>query len=386
MKCKVLSIAFLSIIILLSSCIKEEGPEREVDIISVSISDDRYVTSVVDETTREVSIIITGDISDYEKAIITPEITVSKGATIKPESGESVTLQNYRKKYVVTSEDGTVKEYTLKVVPYQSLVQDFEGWNWAKENTKKPYETPADPLWDCGNSGIHILYPDDTPYPTRSDKDVRPGSKGTRSVLLVTTEGNRNDKLDLMDIPVFSGSMFRGIFKIMMSDPLSSPHFGQPHPKFLGKPVGLKAWYKYEVGSPYITWKYVNGKKVVEKLDKKDEFNLYAVLYKVSKSAEGDNFYLTGHNIKNFNQDIIVAYTPLENPDEAKYPLGQWNEYKVKFTHKEELDFDKNNYKLAVVLASSSEGADYKGAIGSKLWVDDLKVVFEHDTEANEYK
>lgn len=386
MNFKVIFISCLSILTLLNSCIKSEGLEREADIISVSIEDEAYVLTTIhdDISKREVTIIIAGNTDKYKNGKITPKITVSKGATIFPASGETVELADYEHPYIVTAEDGGQKMYQIKVMSYQPLNQDFEEWDWKATNTRKPYEVPRDPMWDCGNSGIHILIKEGLAYPTRSSEDVRPGSNGHSSVLLETTEGNRNKISDLMDIPVFSGNMFRGKFVINMGDPLSSPNFGQPHPQYLGKPIALRAWYKYKAGSPYVSWEKVNGKKIVS-LDenKKDELNLYAVLYKVTKDKKGDNFYLTGHNIKDFEQEIVVAHTPIRMPEQTE---DEWHYYDVKFTHKEPLDFDKNNYKLAIILASSSEGANYMGAIGSRLQVDDLRVIFEYDKEAAEYK
>lgn len=383
MKIKLL---FISTLILASSCIKQEGLGREADILSASIEEEGFIVSTIhdDIMKREVSLIMAGNINKYKNGKITPTIAVSKGATIHPQSGETVTLEDYKHTYVVTAEDGGQKAYELQVTQYPPLNQDFEKWELTKTNTNKPYEVPADPLWDCGNSGVYILIKEGQPYPTRSVKDPRPGSSGQYSVFLETTKGNSNKISDLMDIPVFSGNMFRGKFVITMSDPLSSPHFGQPHPEHLGKPIALRAWYKYKAGSPYVSWERQNGKKVItEDYNREDEFNLYAVLYKVSKDKKGDEFYLTGHNIKNFDQDIVVSYTPLKTPNEKE---DEWHYYDVKFTHKEALDFEKNNYKLAIVLASSSEGANYMGAIGSRLQVDDLSVVFEFDKEAEEYK
>lgn len=383
MRFKVLFISFLSMLTLATSCIKEEGLDKEADILSMTIEDDGFITSIVNEMTREVTIIMGGNIEKYKNGVIVPEIKTSPRSTVSPASFEPVTLNNYRHPYTVRAEDGGLKSYNLILSTYKPLIQDFEHWNLIYPGTGKEFWAPADPLWDCGNSGIRILYSENTPFPTRWINDGRPGSEGERSLFLETKYGKRNNELDIMDIPIFSGSMFRGLFETNMGDPLLSTKFGQPHPSYLGKPIALTAWYKYKAGSPYVSWEY-NGKKkqVTEDSNKKDTFDLYAVLFKVSKNKEGANFYLSGKNINKFEIDEIVAYTPLENPGEK----SEWFEYTAKFTHKEELNYELYNYKLAVVLASSSQGANYMGAVGSTLIVDDLRVVFENDSDAHLFK
>lgn len=156
MKIKLL---FISTLILASSCIKQEGLGREADILSASIEEEGFIVSTIhdDIMKREVSLIMAGNINKYKNGKITPTIAVSKGATIHPQSGETVTLEDYKHTYVVTAEDGGQKAYELQVTQYPPLNQDFEKWELTKTNTNKPYEVPADPLWDCGNSGVYIL-------------------------------------------------------------------------------------------------------------------------------------------------------------------------------------------------------------------------------------
>lgn len=357
MRFKALFISFLSILMLASSCIKKEGLDKEADILSMTIEDKGFITSIVNEMTREVTIIMSGNIEKYKNGVIVPEIKTSPRSTVSPASFEPVTLTNYKHTYTVKAEDGGQKSYNLTISTYKPLIQDFEHWNLIYPGSGKEFLTPADPLWDCGNSGIRILYSENTPFPTRNIKEARPGSEGEYSVLLETSRGKRNNDLDIMDIPVFSGSMFRGIFQTNMGDPLLSTKFGQPHPSYLGKPIALTAWYKYKAGSPYVSWVYDGNKKQVKEDNTLDTFDLYAVLFRVTKDSKGDNTFLSGKNINKFDNEDIVAYTPLENPGEK----SEWFEYTAKFTHKEELNHELYNYKLAVVLASSSQGANYMG-------------------------
>lgn len=388
MNFKVIFISCLSIFTLATSCIKKEGADREADVMDVTLEEEGFIVSLIDNNLGKVEMTMAGNAAKFANKEISPEIILSKGATIEPNSLEKITLDGLEHSYVVTSEAGEKKNYVFEVKNYKPIGQDFEEWYSTPSNSKKPYDQPIDKMWDSGNKGIHVVIKEGKPYPTRKVNEPRPGSKGFYSVLLETTEGNSNKVSDLLDIPVFSGNMFLGDFRTKMSDPQGSPHFGIKYPEYLGKPVGLNAWYKYKAGSPYVSWYRENGKgsKIITKDPERDDtFDLYAVLYKVTKDKKGDDFFLTGHDVFKFDQEAVVAYTPYDIPytDEN---ADKWVEYKGKFTYKEELDFEKWNYKLAIVLASSSEGANYKGAIGSRLLVDDLRVVLELDDDAAEYK
>ena len=368
-----------------TSCIKEEALNREADILSVTIEDDGFLVDLPNAHTNEISLVVDVDKAEfkarYQSGKIIPTIEVSPKATISPTSGETVELSDYKYIYTVTSEEGRTKDYVVEVIPYNPLIQGFEDWLIVNPNSKRPYEIPKDPMWVNANQGVNILYKGDF-FPTRSIDQWRPGSGGRKSVLLETVRGNRNSEVGVMDIPVYAGSMYRGKFAIKdaLKDPLSTTLFGQPHPKDLGKPLVLVAYYKYKSGSPYLS--YEGGvkdiKDVKEDSKRKDEPDIYAILYKVPKNA-GKNVYLTANDIK--TSDKIVATAILEDTSEKE----NWEYLTLKFDYKEEVNFDLHDYKLAVVLSSSTDGAMYQGAVGSQLIVDDLRIVCEEDEDKDDF-
>lgn len=372
--------------VLATSCIKEEGLDREADIVSISIEDKGFLTSIINEKTQEISLVMEGDISNYEYGIIVPKIEVSPSAIVNPKSYEPTPLNNYKHIYTVTAEDRSQKNYMVSVVPYIPLKQDFESWNIIDSNPKKIYEQPADPMWVNANEGVLMLYRDNEPFPTRSSDEIRPDSEGRKSVLLETVLGNESKSLGLMDIPVYAGNMYRGAFdpSIAMSDPLSTTKFGQPHPAYLGKALALVAYYKYTSGSPYITYNegLTDVKTRIFNETRKDKPDVYAVLYKVPRGDKGRDVYLTANDIK--TSEMIVATAFMTEAD--KEEKAEWTKLETKFTYREELDFDNYDYKLTVVLSSSEEGGRYMGAPGSRLYVDDLRVVCEVDEDADEYR
>lgn len=362
----------------LPSCIKDEGPDREADITELSIDEKNYLTTIYNENSKVISLII-ADTTGYSDKRIAPTIKISKGSTVSPASGDSIDLNNYTQHYTVTAQDGATKTYTLNIIPYKSIVMDFEDWYQVKASANRIYDLPENNLWINANQGVAVLYRDNERFPTAPIEDPRPGSTGHYSVELKTVYGSESS-LDIMNIPIYAGNMYLGKFDFWaaLTNPLKTTLFGQPHPKEAGKPLRLIAWYKYSAGTEYTTWEYVNGKKTVSTTNEiKDHPDLYAVLYKVPKGKEGQDFYLTGIDIN--SSERIIARARLEDFAEKK----EWTRVSLDFIYTEELDYVENDYKLAIVLSSSFDGANYKGAIGSVLQVDDLRIVSEGDPYSN---
>lgn len=382
MKLKTLFILFL-ITALTASCIKEEGLDREADIVSISLDDKNFLTAIINEQTKEISLVMEGDISKYNSGTIAPQIEVSPNATVSPASLEPARLDGYKCLYTVKSQDGNQKIYVVSITSYTPLVQSFEDWNIINPESSKPYEIPGDPMWTNANQGVNMLYKG-TVFPTRSINEWRPGSTGRKSVMLETIQGNRNNTVGVMDIPVYAGNMFRGEFAIgeALKNPLLTTKFGQPHPEHLGKPLYLVAYYKYKSGTPYLSYEggVKDVKDVKEYPDRKDQLDIYAILFKVPKGEEGRNIFLTADDIK--TSDRIVATAFLEDRSEK----ADWEYLKLAFAYKEAIDFEKNDYKLTVVMTSSTDGAMYQGAIGSQLVVDDLRVVCDSDDDKDEFR
>lgn len=376
-------VCFGLLMFLVSSCIKQESLDQEANITLFTIEDEGYLNTLFNEQTNQIYLNIEGDISKYKNGIITPKIEVSSNATVSPHSGEPIELKDYMATYTVTAENGGQKTYTISVIQDVPVYQDFERWTQETSN-RLTYEVLLDETWKNANEGVSMLYYPDRPFPTRSTKeDVRPGSSGSTSLLLETVEGKRSKFLGLMDIPVYAGNMFRGVFSVVnaLSDPLGTARFGQPHPVNLGKPVALVAYYKYTSGTPFLSYEgdVKDIKTVVEDYTRKDRPDVYAVLYKSIKTSDNPDGRLTARNIKTSDQIVATAFM------EDKTEKTEWTLLETKFTYYEEIDFDKYDYGLAVCLSSSENGATYQGAIGSKLLIDEVRIVYETDDDAHLY-
>ncbi|MDL2243673.1 PCMD domain-containing protein [Bacteroidales bacterium OttesenSCG-928-J19] len=347
----------------LSSCIQDEPLYREADIESLMLPDSILVRTTIDVDKIEIILKNGTDIRN-----LAPELRLSPGASVVPESG---TALDFSKKvvYTVTSEDGNYqREYEIKIdFPKMKLKYDFEDWGEGGAAWKFPQYN--DLLWSSANSGVATAFLGKvSEYPTRSTTDAYSGEYAAE---MKTIEGKK--VIIVGYIPVFPGSFFTGSFQAVMSNPLKSTRFGQIHPQESGKPVAFNGYYKYQPGEVFID---KNG----EIPGRVDKCSIYAILFKVTKGEAGQTEYLDGINI--MNSDKVVARA-IWGDASAK---PEYTYFTAPFEYSELLDYTVNDYKLALVFSSSRDGDRYEGAIGSTLIVDDVEVVCEEIIEITEEK
>lgn len=371
MKLKEWIVASVATLMFLPSCIKEEGAYQEADIIKFTLPADIMLMPTIINLKGDNRVeVVVYDTIGMKEALIAPEIEVSPGAVISPASGEEVQLKDYKATYTVTAEDGDQKMYTIMILPDKPQKYNFESWYEVTKDPKRIYEMLSDGLWSNANDGLAKVNPAYKSFPTRKTTECYSGEYG---MLLESTEGVRSP-LFVMDIPLFAGSAFRGTFKTNASDPVTSAKFGQIHAKSSGKPLFFKGWYKYKPGKVFQTCTVttVDKKKVnIVEYDenRKDEPDIYAIFFKVPKGNDGKDIYLNANDVK--TSDRIIATAILEDTSEK----ADWTQFNIPFEYIEEIDYSQNDYKLAIVFSSSSRGAFYEGAPGSRLLIDEVEVV-----------
>lgn len=350
MKFKIL-FSFISAFCLFSSCIKDEPLNKEADIEVFSLPDSILINSVISD--NKVTLVIKNTAFNKKLA---PQIVVTPGATITPASGDSIDFSK-DVTYTVVSEDKQYsKTYTVNVTSSVSLKFDFEDWFMLGGFWK--YPALEDDMWSSANQGIMTAKLGKVDkYPTRSTTDC---VNGKYAALLETQKGGTF--LVAGYVPIFSGSLFRGTFKLNMASPPQSALFGQVHAKESGIPTTMTGYYKYTPGDTLINKQGIVPNKI-------DEFSIYAAMYKVTKGNDGLSEYLNGENI--LTSDKVVAKAILED----RSPKSQFTKFELPFVYSEDLNYDLHNYKLAIVFASSKNGDFYEGAVGSTLIVDDVEVI-----------
>lgn len=378
---------------LLQSCIADEELSTECDILSVS----------EDWLNEQPADFIVGDpvIKHSQPATITlrinpdkgnihemaPRFEVSEGATLY--YNDHGTLVRYYpaavhdfsepQTYSVKSADGRfVKDYIVKLDPgnIEIEAQDFEDFAFVDE--AQNYQVLNQPLpdgtgiynnfWTSGNGGFKLtgMAESYTDYPTAF---VKEGRNDSYCAKLVTRDAGIFGIHTRPMMPIAAGNLFVGDFNVnyAMQAPRAATRFGLRTKQ--GKPLTLEGYYKYTAADVVVN----QSKEPIP--GKRDKADIYAVLFEIEP---GNMVQLNGDNI--LTSDRIVLMARIDEPGEPT----EWTHFSEPFKEKNGKTFSwerlrNGGYAIAITMTSSRQGAYFEGAIGSTLWVDDLKVTWQYD-------
>lgn len=355
-------IRFLLIFLVLtatSGCIKDERPNIDADIVEI-LSDSEGILNVIYTQT---AIDIYADAARVNVADINFLFKLSDGATISPNPA-GVTDYSSPVRFSVTSEDGNwTKNYTVRIL-FPDIPTEFNFDHWYQPEGEKyriPYE-PTDEsaddssgmfIWSCGNEPFAFTVgknDDYTAFPTQPTTDR---FDGQYAVKLITKKTGDFYK------PIAAGSLFIGQFDSSSYDPLESTHFGLP---FTQKPLRMTGIYKYRSGGMTL------------KTNVTDCCRIQAVLYRTDKNVS----HLNGYTIKDSSNIIARA----EMADGGDTVGDGYVEFNMEFVYTLPIDADLlagGGYNLAVIFSSSRNGDTYDGAVGSVLYVDNVKIICDTD-------
>ena len=93
--------------------------------------------------------------------------------------------------------------------------------------------------------------------------------------------------------------------------------------------------------------------------------------------AENNSIMLNGDDV--FNSDKLVLLARIK-PEDIVESEDEWNEFTLYFESVKGREIDdtklqNGKYKLGIVLSSSVDGAYFRGAVGSTLYVDELELI-----------
>ncbi|MTG96614.1 MULTISPECIES: PCMD domain-containing protein [Myroides] len=382
---------FLLISVTLSSCIKDEAPSKQAYILEATIADAEVLLLNHNKKVGDEDIIIFQLKQNKEDNIFAPEFVLSPGATIQPESGTSLDFTNGPQKYIVTSEDHAwTKTYYVNFIlsefPTYFNLEDYllykgsavlqEEYDVDERYASDVYinfisytdKNEVNTLWSSGNQGFSIMpagklkLTNPSQYPTAVDFD---GYKGKAAKLSTILTGLDHKMTGFIKTPgIAAGNLFTGTFSLNMSVPAASPKFGIPY-NTNRKPITLKGFYKYKAGDFY----GAKNEFALKDLDR-DTWDAYAILFEKTT----DKNYLDG--VHNFESEKMVMVARIE---EGSYPeTEQWTPFEANFKNVNDKTFDPSKeYMIALVFTSSIQGADFRGAIGSTLWIDEIELVLE---------
>ncbi|HAH90954.1 MULTISPECIES: PCMD domain-containing protein [Segatella] len=377
----------MSCITTLSSCFKEEPLNAECDIEQAYIhADNKILLNSLFTNPSDTLVNVQSDQTNIEFtmrpfATLTkqaPIFRLTPGATISPESGS---LQDFSKgpvTYTVTSEDKQwSRTYQVSIKKGQTAMPneiefEFEDayiskgyYNWQENWNGNKLD-----IWATGNSGFKMSNSSSKPekYPTVM---IENGHRG-KGVQLTTRR--TSGLADAVKKPIAAGNLFIGQFDATdaLFDAMKATKFGHPF-CFSAKPAKLEGWYKYQAGENFTD-------KNMKPLDRHDYGTIYAVLYE-NIDEKGNAVLLYGDNVQTSKQIVALALVGETQDDNGKVAIGntpEWHHFSVDFEYKKTIDpikLKNGGYSLAIVSSSSSDGANFLGAVESTLWIDSFKLI-----------
>ncbi|MBR3883245.1 MAG: PCMD domain-containing protein [Bacteroidaceae bacterium] len=378
--------SFLLLILPLSlcvSCIQDEAPNAECDILAVEeawLEENKDIiigTPIVQNDRVSVMLKIGTD-----RTALNPSFVLTEGATLTMVSatGQEVDANGVVRDfstpqvYTTHSEDGAWKKEYRVSFAYPNMLNTLSFEHFVLDGAKNKYyrwvelaENNVDTLnyWASGNAGFAFTGVGTTPslYPTSVSGE---GVNGN-CVKLTTSDTGLIAQLNKK--PIAAGNIFIGEFNSenAMKKPLEATRFGlQLVDK---KPSTLSGWYKYTPGEIF------TDKDKKEVVGMRDECSIYSVVFEVDPK---DFVPLDGSNILSSERIVMVAQ--VENPGEPK----DWTYFEAPYKLREGKIFDnerlKNNgYAITVVASSSKAGDFFEGAIGSTLYIDEFAISWKNE-------
>ncbi|MBQ8888554.1 MAG: PCMD domain-containing protein [Bacteroidaceae bacterium] len=364
-------------LLVLTSCIRKEAPNQEADILRCILPAEILADKSIDyslpfDTELKAYPIYIEVKGETNLSNLAPQFELSTGATIQPASGsyQDFTSPVY---YTVTSESGTEHRPYAIIIRYKQTEQIPTDYHFEHVELYDNYyifyeETDNDGrfTWASGNPGYALTGKASSPYdfPTTISPDGYIGHCAKLTTLLTGSLGEKVGK------PIAAGNLFMGKFELLnaLGDALSATKFGVP---FYHRPTQLTGYFKYQSGPQF----YEDGKYTS---NKKDTFSIYALFYEKTNEMP----FMDGHLPANhFESPNMVALAQLDKAQTIETEV--WTYFEIPFDYTRynlPVDTDKQQngeYYLSIVFASSKDGDEFRGAPGSTLMIDEVKLIYE---------
>lgn len=361
-----------------TSCIQDEALNSEAAIDACVGNDIQQ--AAIDSENFTIQLYVS-KAADLTKVNINFQLPVgARIAPASPQTGDNVSSSVYNFKdenpriFKVTSENTKfVATYTITL--WQTEMPDF--YHFETLSSDNPFHIFYEQdntagsdggyvirrlEWASGNPGFQLtaMAKNPTEYPT---VQVAGGPDGSKCLKLETKSTGSFG--EMVKMPIAAGNLFIGSFDKAnaLSDAMKATHFGFP---FFYYPQTIRGFYKYKAGD-----KFTSNGAVVE--GRQDHCDIYGVLYETDENVDflDGSTSLTSPNIISLARKAEGTYWP---------ETDSWLPFELDFVPKPGKSIDqeklqKGIYKLAIVFSSSVDGAKFDGAVGSTLYIDEVKLI-----------
>lgn len=376
------------------SCIQDEPLNAEADIVAVTFdrdnrdvllnTNDTIISVGTDPASNNIEVLVMPS-SDLKQ--VAPTFILSEGAKIIHDEtgidGNGLTLDfTEPQHYTVVSQDGNYRKYYTLSLKQPLAITEFKFESFEFIGNSKQYVNYYEfdstggrcNIWSTANAGYAMCGL--STFPTqRYDR----GQSGNGVRLRTETTGGFGTMTN-PPMPIAAGSLFIGRFDALnaVTAPRTATLFGMPFDK---TPKAFTGYYMFKPGE---TMTDDSGAVIDGQTDRPD---FYVVMYENYDIVDGrrQSVMLDGNNVlthKNIVGLARIKEQDIVNLTDEQIERGEWQYFNIPFelVNGKQIDPERlanYGYNVAIVISSSVDGAYFRGAVGSTLYVDTFKIICE---------
>lgn len=348
------ALLMISAFIFFLSCSNDDTKSDKANILEFNIlgsSNEELIIvhQLINKDKSSLYLYFNNDLSTFTFPIsFTIDFELSNGAKVNSLPNNSIEFNdcNDVQTIEIEAEDGTVQEWYVFLVNKQIQNSNFENWYSNKGMNGLYYDeiglSYEKAVWATANLGTSMYE-----------------AYGTQPII---NQDSRYLKIQTLNpdelVPLAAGTIYTGRFDVSQAisnplDPKKATNMGTP---FISKPTAFRIKYSYESGDTLCQITFNSSTSIFggynkEDLEGEDQCSIYSIL-------------------ENRDGDQITEIAKAELFSETTSGIIETN---IDFNYYSDL----NPTHIIVVFTSSKDGDLWKGAVGSKLIVQEFELIYE---------